>query len=735
VTLEIRKNSDLEPAPRPPVRQRVQEQWVRGRIVAVAVARRRGWSAWRATKRAVTLTGRVILQLPGVAVLLVVYSPRGAGRLLAQWVSFLRDDASAELRAHHATAKETGDYVRASSVRSANLRARALPNLVAVGLVLAAVLAWTAPQALGVLLGVVAAYVAVRISKQNGWAELAAAAALGFGVYLAVPWAASYVPRPPVWVWWLLGGIGVVVAGWAGRPEAKPLVTLPSYTDATGLPAKPTATMIVDALCRAGVPGMTLQQAERVHEETRIIAPGVATSAHGYIVELELPPGVTVDMVVKQRAPLAAALRRDLSTVWPSGNPERHPGYLRLFLSHKPMHKARQPEWPVAAGLPMSYFDVFPMFTDEQLRWVDLTIAGTHMAMGGASGSGKSVGLRQLGVALAFALDTDIIVFDGKRSGDLEPIRDLCHGFFEGAEPEDVDEQLACLRWLVAERERRARFLASLPRSENRQSKVTRELAAKYPRQLAPIVVLFDEVQEYTEYGIKGNKEEKKIRDEFVALLTKLARLARAAGISLVFVSQKPDASVLPSAIMGNCGIRVAFRVLEQVHNDQILGTSARKNGVDATMFTLQDRGIAWVRGGESADTMVARTWSPMVDLDIADELVAKAYALRKAAGRLPNGDIEDAVIVLDEVADAARALAERGRDRAHLAELVVWLVQMRPDYGGLDVSELGARLRNRGVPTPQVKVDGENRNGVRARDLRKQEPDEVDDEVYPDDE
>lgn len=716
MTLEKRPQTDLVPVQQP-VQERVRQHLVARRVAVVATSRRRAWTAWRVAR-----------QLPGTAWWLLVYTPRGAWRLLTAWARYLRDVETSELRSHHVGTHETPEYVRASKERAANLRARALGSalLVAPGLVL--LLAWLAPQVLAWLAAGGALVLAVKVLPRKEWWEILLPPAAAYGAWWVTPDLAARVPHPPGWLVTLGLALAVVVCGWHGRQLERPLVTLPMREHTEGdLPAKPTATMVVDALCRAGIPGMTLQQADRVHDETRVIAPGVASSTHGYIVELELPPGVTVDMVVKQRPPLAAALRRDLSTVWPSGNPERHPGYLRLFLSHKPMNRARQPEWPVAVGKPLSYFDAFPMFTDEQLRWVDLVLAGTHMAMGGASGSGKSVGLRQFGVALGFALDTDIIVFDGKRSGDLNPIRELCVGFFEGAEPEDVQEQLACLRWLVAERERRARFLASLPREENRQSKVTRELAAKYPDQLAPIVVLFDEVQEYTEYGIKGNKTEKKIRDEFVALLTKLARLARAAGISLVFVSQKPDASVLPSAIMGNCGIRVAFRVLEQVHNDQILGTSARKNGVDATMFTLQDRGIAWVRGGESADTMVARTWSPMIDLDLADELAAKAYALRKAAGRLPaSDDVVDAIVVLDEVVDCTRVLIQWDRDRAHLSELAGWLADAKPDYAGLDAAELGKRLRNRGVAVRQVRVAERVTAGVRLVDLQERGADAV---------
>lgn len=670
-------------------------------------------------RRARYRTIKFIANLPVMVFWLAGIWPwRGIARLTGRLSRWVYDMDSAALRHEHAGRTETAEYARLHAVRKSNLHARWMVLTTVAVIVAGPALAWTFPKLLSGLAGAVFALWLVKvIPGKNPW-EVPCALAAGVAIWWWGPLVLAMIPRPSMWAVAAVLAAGWVGLGYAGRPRNKPLAGTGAYSTPTEL-VKPTAEMVVDALCRSNVPGMTLQQSDRVHEETRVIAPGVATSAHGYTVELELPPGVTVDAVVAKRANLAAALRRDLSMVWPSGSADRHPGYLRLFLSHRPMNKAKQPAWPLAAGKPLSIFDPIPMFTNEQQQWVDITLAGTHMAMGGASGSGKSVGLRQFGVAVAFALETRIIVFDGKRSGDLNPIRDLCHGFYEGAEPEDIQEQLKCLRWLVTERERRARFLASLPRDENRQSKVTAELAAKYPKQLSPIVVLFDEVQEYTEYGVAGNKEDKRIRDEFVALLTKLSRLARSAGISLVFVSQKPDASVLPSAIMGNCGIRVAFRVLEQVHNDQILGTSARKNGVDATMFTLQDRGVAWVRGGESADTMVARTWSEMVDLDVADELAGKAYALRKAAGLL-TGQAADELAdhdtdQADLVTDCRSVLDRSGRAAVHLTDLLAGLSELRPGiYSRMDAAALGIALRGAGVRVDQIKVDGRNTSGVR---------------------
>lgn len=716
----------LRPAPRPPVD-------VAAPVLPAALRDRTAFTTAAALTAARTAyrAKRLAMHTPVIVGLLLLRVPWGVARVVAMAARWIYDSDTAALRHAHAGRGETAEALKAQAMRKANLHARWFVAGAVLAPVLVPVLAWSDPRALAAVGALAVFGLVVKLIPGRGWQEVVGAAVAAAAVWWFLPTLIALIPRPPVWALVVVFAALTFALGWIGRPRGKTLTGGTQYAMPTKL-VKPTAEMVVDALCRSGIPGMTLQAADRVHAEIRVIAPGVAATPHGYLIEMELPPGVTVDMVVKQRAPLAAALRRDLSTVWPSGNTERHPGYLRLFLSYEPMTKARQPVWPVAAGEPLSCFDPIPMFTDEQQRWVSITLAGTHMVMGGSSGSGKSVGLRQLGVALAFALDTRIIVFDGKLSGDLNPIRSLCHGFYEGAEPEDVAKQIGCLKWLVAERQRRALFLAALPRDENRHSKVTAELAAKYPKQLAPIVVLFDEVQEYTEYGVKGNAKEMAIRTEFVALLTKLARLARSAGIVMVFVSQKPDATVLPTAIMGNCGIRVAFRVLEQQHNDQVLGTSARKNGIDATMFTLQDRGIAWVRGGEAANAMVARTWSEMVDLDVADELATKAYAMRKAAGLLTGAAAEDATPDTDDVVrlvdDVREVMDVAGADRMHLVVLLDRLALLRSElYGVMDVAGLGAALRGAGVEVKdQMKVGSRNTSGVLRAAL--DEPDEPDD-------
>lgn len=698
------------PAPAVDTSEPIRPDWMRDRSALLATARL--W-ARRNSYRA----GRWSFHLPAILALLVLYSPRGLTRLVARLGKWVYDMDSADLRHQHAGNHESAEYARVHAVRRSNLHARMLVFATVATILVGPLLAWAFPYVLSAIAGAVVLFWTVKvIPGKNAW-EIVAAIAAGVATWYFLPEALALLPRPPAWTLWAVLTAVVLGLGVAGRPQGKTLVKGTDFA-AAGIVEKPTADMVIDALCRIGVPGMTLNATDRVKEEIRLRAPGVARSARGYTLELELPPGVTAAAVMDKREGLAGALRRKLGCVWPSKGPD-HPGHLRIFLSDVPMATAPQSVWPVAKrGEAIDIFEPFPLFTDKEGEWVDVTVMGTHLVIAGASGFGKSVCLRQLACAVAFDPRVRPYVFDGKISGDLDPIRKVAHAYYEGAEPEDVAEQLAALKGLESEMRRRSRFLRDLP-VEERSPKVTSALASKY-RHLSPIVVLIDECQEYTEYGTKGNRDEMKLREEFRSILTRISRLGRSAAIAVVFVSQKPDADVLPTAIMGNCAVRICFKVTEQGHNDQVLGTGAYKAGLKATLFSQEDRGLAWLKA--AGDPQVVRSWSEMVELDPALKLVEKAYQLRVARGLLtgqaagePDEQEEPEGDLLDDVYEVMRENQCRNTSLDYLRDK---LGLLRPGiWGHLDNEALGGMLRQAGVvPAPiHCPHEGRSMRGIKV--------------------
>lgn len=681
-----------------------------------------------ADQPAVIRARAVTRQAPRAGVRLVIWTPRGAKRGVEWSREWLFGTRSAAMVARLADTDHPDWHKAAAEL--GKLHARLATRRWVVGCVagaaLLAVLAWQAPRVFAGLLAVAVAVGALALARPvcRDPKELAGcvivALGLGWVAWALGPDLATKVPRPPEWAWWTLGVVGVVGLGLLGRKDDQHLVEMPARM-AAHQPPPVTAPMIVEALFRIGVAGMTTTAADKgMRDEIRVRAPGVGRALNGWQIELELPPGITAGDVGEKREELAGALRRPLGCVWPSGGGD-HPGHLRIYIGDKPMSTAPQTPWPLADGHRIDIFDPFPLFTDEEGRWIDVTL-DSHVVIAGASGYGKSVTGRQLACAVALDPRVKVILFDGKISGDFAAAQKICHRYHEGVEPEDIAEQAATLDWLERECRRRSRFLRDLP-AEERSPKVTSALASRYPKDLAPIVVILDEVQEYTEFGDKQVKAEKDVRDRFRGRLSTCSRISRSAGMRFVFITQKPDDTVLPSAIVSNCAIRICHKVTGQVHNDQVLGTGSYKGGVNAALFSQNERGLAWLRA--VGDPRVVRSWSEMTDLDVAEELFGKAYAMRKAlhllTGQAADEQADEPEVVYDLVVDAEYVMGARGAGKAQWGELAGWLRELRAQWAELTEDEVSVGVRTAlGTSPRDVRSGGRVRKGVYISDLRK---------------
>lgn len=687
----------------PPATRRLVRQVVHARLRQAATA------------PAATRAKAVGRQLPAAPIRLVARSPRGAGRLVRRLVAYLRDDQTVDLLAKHAEAGSEA-YTKASEERRARLVERRWRAGVVAAPVVLAGLAWWAPGVLAWLAGVgVFVGVACLAPRRNleewlGW--LAAAIGAGVLAWWSAPKLATMVPYPPLWAWCTAGGLAVLVCGLAGRKEnAPPLIEMP-IGESPSQPGKPSADQVIEALCRLGIKDLTPNKLEEVRAETRVIAPGVGRSRRGWHIQLELPWGVTAESVMEKRQQLAAALKRQLGTVWPSQGPW-HPAHLVLFLSDLPMATAPQEPWPVAESLRVDIFDPVPMFTDQEGNWVDLQIAYKRILIGGESGSGKSFYVRQIGVVAALDPRTRIVVLDGKANGDMDPLIPIAHGFYVGAQPEEMEEQLAALQAIEREMDRRARFLRTLPREENPENKITSALVDRYP-DLAPYVLPVDELQEYTQNA------DKELAREFTRILTRFSRLGRSAGIILVAATQYPADGVVPVAMRSNFSTKFCLRVEGHSQVEVILGTGSYAAGMKANLFTQAEAGLAWHKGDGQEPAIVRSVRG--LDGPACDELVAAARQIRASRGLLTGqaaDDVQDAELVIDIAADVMQVMRQRGTQTAHLEELVEWLQDLRPEnYGSLDERELGRRIRNAGMTVGPVWRRDRTKQGV---DLRKQ--------------
>jgi S-DNA-T family DNA segregation ATPase FtsK/SpoIIIE len=200
-----------------------------------------------------------------------------------------------------------------------------------------------------------------------------------------------------------------------------------------------------------------------------------------------------------------------------------------------------------------------------------------HLLIAGSTGSGKSVMLNSMIMALLFRSTPEqvrMILVDPKR---------LELGLYEGVPhlltPVITDPKKAtnALRNAVLEMERRLRLLAAKGvRNIEQYNKKIRQLLAE-PRSLfeadgeeteleelepLPYIVIFiDELADLMMVE-RANVEES---------VTRLAQMARAVGIHLVLATQRPSVDVLTGLIKANFPVRMSFRMATRVDSRTIL--------------------------------------------------------------------------------------------------------------------------------------------------------------------
>lgn len=681
----------------------VRPDWMRERETFRATAR-------QFADRNLYRLKRQALYAPLYLGLLLMYAPRGLTRVVSALARYLYDYDSAAVRHEHAGNVETPEYARAQAIRKANLKARWMVAGTAIVVVLVPVLAWTLPYVLSAIVGAAVTLWVVKLIPGRSMWEVLVGLGGGVAVWHFLPVALALIPTPPVWPFLVAAVLAVGGLGWHGRNRTKAIVKTTDLASA-GVVEPVRSPMVTAALCTLGNPRM------KDPESIRLLM-DVARQGAGYQVDLELPAGVPASDVQEKRTQLAAAMRRELGCVWPSVG-KRHPGHLSLYIGDQPMSSAAQSPWPLLKGEAVDLFAPIEMFTNNVGAWVKATFAYTSWVCGAVPRMGKTYFVRQFGLVAGLDVRAKVFAFDLKGTGDLSPLAQFAHGYSVGDEPEDIAIQLDWMRWVRAEMRRRTRLVRELTLEQNpEKGKVTGALATRAPAQFGPIVVCVDECQVWFE-----ELEDKTVKEEFTAICRDLIKRGPALGIIVLFATQKPDAKSIPTAIADNASARVCFKVNGQVSNDQVLGTSSYQNGLRATQFGFEDKGVAYYRG-EGADALIVRTVHGL-DASAAERLAGKARALRMAAGLLTGDAAEEVtepaveVDLLDDVREVMDA--EGGRARMGLTALRERLALLREHhYGEWTNDALGSALRARGVVVESVHcpVEGRSVKGLKRERL-----------------
>ena len=206
-----------------------------------------------------------------------------------------------------------------------------------------------------------------------------------------------------------------------------------------------------------------------------------------------------------------------------------------------------------------------------------------HLLIAGATGSGKSVALNAMIMSILLKARPDEVRFlmiDPKRI-ELAQYNDLPHLIYPVIY--DPIEANQALKWAVADMEDRYRLLAEkgVRNIESYNRKVRKELmqappppkpsedgeddgfleAPAPPEPLPFLVIIIDELADLMMIAPR----------EVETSITRLAQMARAAGIHLILATQRPSVDVLTGVIKANLPTRVSFQVSSKTDSRTIL--------------------------------------------------------------------------------------------------------------------------------------------------------------------
>ncbi|MDY6844341.1 MAG: DNA translocase FtsK [Thermodesulfobacteriota bacterium] len=198
-----------------------------------------------------------------------------------------------------------------------------------------------------------------------------------------------------------------------------------------------------------------------------------------------------------------------------------------------------------------------------------------HLLIAGSTGSGKSVSLNSIIISLLYRItpdDVKMIMIDPKR---LE--FSLYDGILHLLHPVVMDpkEAAIALKWAVREMEKRYDLLSMTEvrniSQYNDKVETMASLTSSNDMQdgngtltkLPYIIIVIDELADLMMISSREVEES----------ITRLAQMARAAGIHLIVATQRPSVDVITGLIKVNFPVRISFKVSSRTDSRTILDT------------------------------------------------------------------------------------------------------------------------------------------------------------------
>ncbi|MFI0901811.1 hypothetical protein [Streptomyces sp. NPDC020983] len=495
---------------------------------------------------------------------------------------------------------------------------------------------------------------------------------------------------------------------------------------------------LVTAFAKAGI------IADKEIPETHTVG-GLREDGPGWTATVELPRGVKASVATSRVEELASALRikKQRIELTHDAGEDGHEGRVRLWVANSDSPYGKTKTKSVLVDAPQWDFwnQGVPLGADARLARQVMHLLWNSLMVGGLMGYGKSYFARLVAAAAALDPTVRIIVVTGKTGPDWAPLKHIAHRYIAGATPDIIREVLAVMEGTIAEMQDRGTVLEELYETDPDKApegKITQELAADG---MGPVLLVVDELQELLDGAAlvrvavddenadpdkPGRTPTRSGKDVLVESFARYVRVTRFVGGMGVFITQRPDANSVPTALREVCAKRASCRVKGDRSAKMVLGDDAVAGGAAPHMLTEDSKGVVVLdQGGEEGHVTLK---ADVIDLPDFKDICLRGRELRIAAGTLTgdattHGHVDPAVTAARNLLDDAIGVLDgAGVDRARTDRLVELLTTAIPArYDGLTAAQLQARLRDAGAGTTRKlgAIDGmANPNGYTREQL-----------------
>ena len=276
-----------------------------------------------------------------------------------------------------------------------------------------------------------------------------------------------------------------------------------------------------------------------------------------------------------------------------------------------------------------------------------------HLLVAGATGAGKSVSVNSMILSILYKATPEevrLIMIDPKRL-ELSIYEGIPHLLL----PVITSPRKAsmALQWGIREMERRYELLAQ---------KGARNIAGfnkQMPKEekLPYIIILIDELADLMMTAAK----------DVETSVTRLAQMARAAGIHLVLATQRPSVDVITGLIKANFPARISFKVSSKHDSRTIIDTVGSEHLLgsgDMLFMSAGTSNLLRIHGAFVSETEILRVvehWKKQGAPDLLDESVLKPVEEEKGYEEDFSDDLYDqAIQIVAETRQASISMIQR---------------------------------------------------------------------------